>query len=58
MERWILGLKCAAIALSLGIVIFLLIGTAKIGLPLVPLDPEGNNNAPYGDFASTGMWWP
>jgi hypothetical protein len=57
MKRWILELKCAAFALTLGVVIFVVVGTAKIGLPPVPLDPEGNS-APYGDFASCNMWWP
>jgi hypothetical protein len=57
MRPWILGLKRAAIALTLGVVIFVVLGTFKIGLPPVPLDSEGNS-APYGDFASSGMWWP
>ena len=57
MRPWILGLKCAAIAATLGVVIFVMLGTAKIGLPPIPLDPDGNN-APYGDFARSGMWWP
>jgi hypothetical protein len=57
MKRWILELKCAAFALTLGVVIFVVVGTAKIGLPPVPFDPEGNS-APYGDFASCNMWWP
>jgi hypothetical protein len=56
MRPWIVGLKYAAIALTLGVVIFVVSDTAKIGPPSVPLDPEGNN-APYGDFARTGMWW-
>jgi hypothetical protein len=57
MRRWILGMKCAAFALPLGIVILVVFGSAKIGLPPVPLDAKGNT-APYGDFAGTGMWWP
>jgi hypothetical protein len=57
MRRLILGLKCAAVALTLGVVILVVRGTAEIGLPPVPLDAEGNT-APYGDIDSTGVWWP